>query len=178
MSTVTVVKDGNQREGAMTTDEFNQCIHDIKSWFCRSGLSVDRFGHATSADFQRLNKAVDTIPNELHALLSECNGGLWYGEKIGLSTEGIIDLVMELSSLERWNDHLLPFCGDASGLLAINKKTGKVIEWDCDEGSGDVEAESFGAYIEQYRNSLLGGKFEYFEDVGVIERVTASKVRK
>ena len=59
------------------------------------------------------------------------------------------------------------------GLLAINKKSGKVIEWDEDEGSGDVLAESFYSYLEDYRNSLLGGKFEFLDDVGVIEKVSS-----
>ena len=82
----------------------------------------------------------------------------------------------EVESSDRWNSFLFPFCGDASSLFAINTKSEKVMEWDLDDGSGDVIAESFNEFLEDYRNSLLEGKYEYVDDVGAIEKV--SKGRK
>ena len=78
---------GNQRVGRMTKEEMLQCFQDVKSWFQRNGCDVHRIRSATSADFQRLQKAVDDIPDGLDAFLLETNGGLWFGDKISLSTE-------------------------------------------------------------------------------------------
>ena len=50
-------------------------------------------------------------------------------------------------------------------------KSGKVVEWDEDDGTGDYLADTFNEYLETYRNALLGGKFEFVRDVGAIEKV-------
>ena len=84
---VTVAPEGNQRMGAMNREEATQCVLDIKSWFNRNGLELDSIGGATSIDFQRLEKAVDSIPVGLDTLLREVNGGIWFFEKKTLSTE-------------------------------------------------------------------------------------------
>ena len=71
---------------------------------------------------------------------------------------------------------MIPFCGDInSGLLLINGNTGEVIEWDEDDGLGDIVAASFSRYLEDYRNSLLGGQMEFLGDCGVIEKMAESK---
>lgn len=59
---VTVAKEGNQRVGEMTADEFNQCIHDILSWFKRNGFDSERIMPVSSVDLQRFSKAVDDVP--------------------------------------------------------------------------------------------------------------------
>ena len=86
--------------------------------------------------------------------------------------KGILSLLGEIESSDRWNSYLFPFCGDQSSLVAINTRSGKVVEWDEDDGSGDVLAESFSEYLEEYRNALLEGKYEYIDDVGAVEKVT------
>jgi hypothetical protein len=172
---VTVAKEGNQRVGEMTADEFTQCVHDILSWFQRSGYERERFRPASPVDIQRFCKAVDDVPAGLEAFLNECNGGLWFGEKLGLSTEGIIELIGEIDHSDIWNPSLIPFCGDSSALLAINRKSGKVVEWDSDDGSGEVLSESLNEYLEDYRNALLSGRYEFIDDIGVVEKVSAVK---
>ena len=84
---VTVAEEGNRRRGEMGAEEVTQCVLDIKSWFKRSGCDVERLGRASSADFQRLSKAVGDVPEGLESLLSETNGGIWFGDKAGLSAE-------------------------------------------------------------------------------------------
>lgn len=49
-------------------------------------------------------------------------------------------------------------------------ETGEVKEWEEDSGLGDTLAGSFNDYIEEYRNALLAGKFEYVEDCGCMEK--------
>ena len=167
----TVAEEGNARVGDMTKEELTQCVLDIKSWFARNGCDVERKACASSADFQRLQKAIGDVPLGLQLLLSESNGGLYFEDKAALSAEEMISLVNEVESHDKWNNYLFPFCGDAGGMLAINVKSGKVVEWDEDDGSGDVLADTFNEYLESYRNSLLGGKFEFVKDVGAIEKV-------
>jgi hypothetical protein len=63
-------------------------------------------------------------------------------------------------------------------MLVINTRNGEVVEWDREDGVGDVVAHSFTSYVEDYRNSLLGGHMEYLNDVGVIENMVGGKSRK
>ena len=167
----TVATEGNARKGDMTTEELTQCILDIKSWFSRNGCDVERKGCASSADFQRMQKAAGDIPEGLQTLLSESNGGLYFEDKAALSSDEVISLISDVESNEKWNTYLFPFCGDSTGLVAINVKSGKVVEWDEDDGTGDYLADTFNEYLETYRNALLGGKFEFVRDVGAIEKV-------
>ena len=167
----TVAAEGNARKGEMTLEELSQCVLDIKSWFSRNGCDVESKGCASSADFQRMQKAVGDVPEGITALLSESNGGLYFEDKAALSGEEIISLIRDVESNENWNSYLFPFCGDTSGLIAINMKSGKVVEWDEDDGSGDFLAETFNEYLENYRNALLGGKFEFVPGVGAVEKV-------
>lgn len=44
-------------------------------------------------------------------------------------------------------------------------------------GTGDEVAGNFVQYLENYRNSLLGGHFEFLDDIGVVEKMSA-KARK
>ena len=42
-------------------------------------------------------------------------------------------------------------------------------------GVGDTVADNVVQFLENYRNSLLSGRFEFLEDIGVIEKMGASK---
>ncbi len=81
----------------------------------------------------------------------------------------------DLESNKKWNNNHIPFCGDNSSLLAINLKNENVVEWDEDDGFGNVCANSFENYLENYRNSLLGGHFEYVDGCGVMEKVSSAQ---
>jgi hypothetical protein len=90
----------------------------------------------------------------------------------------IIDTVTFLGSKRNWKGEYLPFCGDENSLLLIDTSTGKVYEWDADDGLGDEVARSFSAYLEAYRNSLLEGHMEFLSGVGVVENMSGAPSRK
>ncbi len=73
---------------------------------------------------------------------------------------------------------MIPFCGDESGLLAVDTSTGEIIEWDADDGAGDVSSATFGGFLENFRDSLLAGRVEYLDGVGVVEKVGAGGARR
>ena len=56
-------------------------------------------------------------------------------------------------------------------------KRGEVVEWDADDGVGDVidNGDSLESFLENYRNLLLGGQCEFLKGVGVIEKVAARR---
>lgn len=131
---------------------------------------------ASSTDFQRLSKAVDAeVPVALRTLLSECNGGIWLMEKKLLSVEAIIDLSCKHSRSQFWKDDMIPIAEDGSGgdeILIYRAKNGEIYEWDEDNGlSEDPVARNFSRYLEEYRNHLLNGHYEFVEGVGLIEHV-------
>ncbi len=156
----------------MSNAEIVQCVLDIKSWFMR-GKSAKRINDgATSVDIQRLQKALDTeIPRVLKVLLTEINGGIYFMDKELMTTERILEVFSEHDGSRRWKSGCIPFCGDDNTMLAIDSRTDEVLEWDSDEGFGDVVAPSLLRYLEDYRNSLLGGHFEYLDEVGVVEKM-------
>lgn len=159
----------------MSASEVSQSILDIKSWFVRQSTRKLEFDMATSVDVQRLEKAIDTrLPVSLKALLEESNGGLYFMDKKQLSTADIMDAVGNLENSSRWKHGLIPFCGDESGYLVIDTSNNdEVLEWD-DDGLGDRVSANFVRYLEHYRDELLENRFEFLEDVGVIEKVGKS----
>ncbi len=162
----------------MSNAEIVQCVLDIKSWFSRGkGPKVTFQSGAGTADLQRLQKALDAeIPRVLKVLLSEINGGIYFMDKIQLSSEKILEVASELEGSKKWRNGLVPFCGDDNTMLVIDSRTEEVREWDSDEGLGDVVAPNLMRYLEDYRNSLLTGQFEYLDEVGVVEKM--GKARK
>lgn len=171
---VVVAEEGNRRRGEMNTAEIAQSVLDIKTWFSRSKAGRHAIQEpATSTDIQRLEKAIDAqIPRSLVALLQECNGGLYFMEKKLYSTLEIMDKVSELEGSSNWKAGLIPLCGDDSTLLVIDTNRNDCVrEYDVDEGLGTKVSESIVQYIEDYRNQLLTGRFEFLEDVGVVEKM-------
>jgi hypothetical protein len=60
-------------------------------------------------------------------------------------------------------------------MLVVNSSTEEVLEWDADDGLGDVVAGSFAEYLESFRDSLLAGRVEYLDGAGVIEKVSGGR---
>lgn len=159
----------------MSSSEVVQSILDIKSWFLRSDRKLE-FESASSVDVQRLEKAIDTqLPSTLRILMQECNGGLYFMDKRQLTAIDIMDAVSNVENSSRWRQGLIPFCGDESGYYVIDTTDDDAVyEWDTDEGLGDRVSSNLTRYLENYRNELLENRFEYLQDVGVVEKVTKS----
>jgi len=111
-----------------------------------------------------------TICEKLY--LSEINGGVWFMDKICLSTTEIISISNDLQECRLWKSSYFPICGDISNLLILNQR-GEVCEWDDEDGCGDLISDSLSEYLEDYRNSLLDGKFEFIKEIGVVEKMTS-----
>jgi hypothetical protein len=93
-----------------------------------------------------------------------------------MNTDTIADITSNLEGKKLWKNGLITICGDESDMYVLCTKSGEVKEWDADDGLGDMVngGETFSSFLECYRNFLLGGKCEYVEDVGVMEKVGAS----
>ncbi len=169
---VTVAEEGNRRAGDMSTAEVVQCTLDIKSWFARTSCKKFMVEGATSVDFQRLEKTIDTeLPSALKAVLSEINGGIYFMDKKQMSTNQIADCFSRIEGSRQWKNGLVPFAGEDDSLLVIDTKHGEVYEWDSSDGLGDMVAPSLEKYLEDYRNDILSRRVEFLEDVGVIEKM-------
>jgi hypothetical protein len=166
-----VVENENRRVGRMSKEELSQCVLDIKGFFERVGVKVTG---ASSGSFQSLGKAFDfDIPEAFSYFLESVNGNIWFMEKEAMTVDTIIDTLSELESSELWRAGLLPFCGDSSGMLVIDAKSGSgmVVEWDEDDGLGDTMSSNFLDFIEKFRDDL--SKCEYVDGCGLIEKVGA-----
>jgi len=168
---VTVAEEGNKRVGGPSQGEVNQCVLDIKSWFARSDEFEEPKG-ASEVDLQRLMKTIDVeLPRALESLLIEANGGLWFMDKASFSAAQIAETCSENDSNRNWRAGFLPFAGDDSTLLVIDSAGGnEVFEYEIDDGLGDCVAPSLGAYLESYRDQLLGGTFEFMGGIGCVEK--------
>ncbi len=98
-------------------------------------------------------------------------------DKDQMSSERIMEVTSDLEGSRKWKRGLVPFCGDDNSMLVIDTRTEEVLEWDSDDGLGDVVAPNLMRFLEDYRNSLLGGHFELLDEVGVVEKM-GSKARK
>ena len=154
---------GNKRKGGMTPSETRQCITDITSWF-------SRFDVATKPDsataLEPLGKALGgEVDDTFITVVEECGNGIWYGDKKGMSCDEIVDAVDSGKF-----GSALPFASDEDGdfFLAINRD-GAVVEYS-EEEEGEEICGSMADYLEDYRNGLLAGKFEYIEDCGCMEK--------
>lgn len=76
-----------------------------------------------------------------------------------------------LSSASGWKRSFVPFAADVDGtaLVADTSNKGAVLEFG-DDGQGAQVASSLSQYLEEYRNRLLSGQFDFVEDVGLVER--------
>ena len=178
MPGVVVAEEGNRRVGGPSASETTQCVTDIKAWFQRQPEDWEEKAGAPSADLQRLEKTLEfQMPSDLELLLTEANGGLWFMEKESFSIDTIRDKLMEYDGAKWWKGGLIPFAGDDSTLLVIDTNDdGAVFEWDIDETEpNDKLAPGLGAFLEQYRDQLLGGGSEYLSGCGVVEKVGASR---
>jgi hypothetical protein len=158
--------------GEMSSAEVEQCVVDIKGWFIRMdrGKQKGGDGGASTADLEKLQKTIDSeIPKVLECLLREDNSSIYIFDKKLLSCDAIADMsaVMERSS--GWKAGMTPFCGDDASALVVDKRN-RVYEWDSDEGVGDEVHASMTDYIEDYRNALLAGNFEFISGVGAVEK--------
>ena len=164
----------------MTGDEVSQCMLDIKAWFARTDCRKNMREGAESADFQRLEKAIDAQVSRSHkAILSEVNGGFYFMDKEVLGTSQIGDLCAELESSKKWKVGLVPLCGDAEAMLVVDPAhNDEILEWDAEDGLGDAVSRSLVCFMEDYRNSLLSGQFEYLEGIGVVEKMGGKPSRK
>lgn len=163
----------------MNRAEVTQSVLDIKTWFSRTSCYKTMKDGASTVDIQRLEKTIDTqLPFALNVLLTEVNGGIYFLEKKLYDTNEIKDNLQDLEGSKKWKQGYVPFCGDESAVLIVDSNDGDaVFEWDRDTGLGDEVAGSFVRFLENYRNDLLGGHFEFLDDVGVIEKMGA-KPRK
>ncbi|KAL3662602.1 hypothetical protein V7S43_012454 [Phytophthora oleae] len=171
MSGVQVIAGGNPRVGSMDVDERDQCIRDIVSWFQRKAdleSAVEK-----SADIEVLEKTLGMeLPEELRSLLTTQSGGIWFDDYKSLSADDIINKAEALSSVKGWNSSLIPFAANVDGgaLVTDTDSRNAVFEFN-EDGKGDrVLAPTLLEYLEKYRNRLLSGKFDFVEDVGLVER--------
>ncbi|EGZ26331.1 hypothetical protein PHYSODRAFT_327248 [Phytophthora sojae] len=171
MSGVQVVAGGNPRKGAMDVDERDQCIRDIVSWFQRKAdlePAVEK-----NADIEALEKTLGMeIPEELRSLLTTQSGGIWFDDYKSLSADDIINKAESLGSIKGWESLFIPFAANVDGgaLITDTSARNAVFEFN-EDGKGDRPlAPTLLEYLEKYRNRLLSGKFDFVEDVGLVER--------
>ena len=76
------------------------------------------------------------------------------------------------SSYRGWKNAYIPFASDVDESLLIIDGTDEnaVYEYDQDNGKGSLLADSFSQYLESYRDQLLSGKYEFIQEVGIVER--------
>ena len=89
--------------------------------------------------------------------------------------QDILKALGELDSCDLWKSYYIPICGDSSDMIIINTRTDNIMEWDEDDGAGEIISTSFASFLETYRDELLSGHFEYLDECGVIEKMTKSK---
>lgn len=177
---IVVAEEGNRRVGDMSSAEASQCVLDIKAWFSRTDCRKLMQNGAESADIQRLEKSIDTqLPRTHMQLLSEVNGGMYLMDKELLSASQIAEVFSEVDRSKLWQAGLIPLCGDAESMLVIDtRRNDEVLEWDADDGVGSSVAPNLVRYLEDYRNSLLSGHFEYLDGIGVVEKMGGKPSRK
>ncbi|ETV87030.1 hypothetical protein, variant [Aphanomyces astaci] len=172
MSTVQVVEEGNRRKGGMSSEETDQCILDILSWFQRKKASLPK-ASMDPQEVEALEKALDApVPKALAFLLEKQNGGIWFNE-----FKEIISTAETSQSWDGWARGHVPLAADVDGaLLVIDTKHGNAVHELSSEGLGRQLGPSLTAFFETYRNELLSGNYDFVQDVGLVER--SQKPRK
>lgn len=164
---ITVAEEGNKRKGAMAPAEMRQCAKDIVDWF-RKHAELDASG-TDSDEVDRISKQ-RPLPLALEQLYLAARGGVWFEDKelIGLQSCGKL-----LGEIDK---PYFPFCRDVDdGMLVVDCDSDAVYEWDLADGRGDKVDGSISSFLEDYRNKLLEGKFEFMEGDGCIEKVGGGK---
>lgn len=154
----------------MDADECDQCIHDIVSWFERKA-ELEAASERNS-DLEALEKSLGMeLPDALRSLLKKQSGGLWFDEYKSMTAEDIMNAADKASSISGWRSSFVPFAGDADGALLIIDVDARTAVFEFGEdGKGKQLAPSMSQFLEDYRNRLLSGQFDYVEDVGLVER--------
>lgn len=76
-----------------------------------------------------------------------------------------------LGGVSGWKSSFIPFAVDVDGNALIIDVTSKNGVYSfTDDGKGPSLASTLSVYLEEYRNRLLSGRFEFIEDVGLVER--------
>lgn len=158
---------------------------------------------ASDADISELTDAIGdgrALPKALVHLLSRCNGGMYIREYTLLSTTAIAKAIADNSSSETWDTGFVPVAmdldenylgvcyarsaaddGGGGGKDADEGSDSKhggaerpyVTEWSASEGLAGRKAATFEDYLEVLRNELLSNKFEFIEDVGLVEKMAS-----
>lgn len=76
-----------------------------------------------------------------------------------------------LSGVKGWKKEFIPFAVNVDGAALISDVGSRsaVFEFG-DDGKGSQLAPTLLEYLEEYRNRLLSGQFDFVEDVGLVER--------
>ncbi|EQC34505.1 hypothetical protein SDRG_07833 [Saprolegnia diclina VS20] len=170
---VQVAEEGNKRKGGMTAEETEQCIFDILSWFQRKKANLPK-ATIEPEEVESLQKALGApVPRALGYLLEKQNGGVWFNEYKSLSCDDMISTGETASRWESWARGFIPLAADPDGnLLVIDTKHANAVHECSEDGLGRELAASFSAYVENYRNDLLSGNFDFVEDLGLVERAS------
>ncbi|KAF0699352.1 Aste57867_10068 [Aphanomyces stellatus] len=176
MSGVHVVEEGNRRKGGMSSEETEQCILDIISWFQRKKAALPK-GGMDPQEVEALEKALDaTVPKALAFLLEKQNGGIYFNEYKSLSLDEIISTSETNQTWDSWKRGYIPLAADADGaLVVVDTKHGNAVHELTEESLGRELGPSLTAYFETYRNELLSGNYDFVEDVGLVERSQKSR---
>ena len=167
----TVAEDGNRKKtSVVSTKESEQCALDVVSWFLSKGGLLSDVGPAGDDAEERLASTTGSaVPASLSFLLARHNGGIWFREMRLLSVEEI------LAAVDGIPKGALPVAADLDENLLVVLETGEVVEWDIDEKTaGETLASTFDNFVEDYRNELLAGRYEFVEGQWARVRAGAS----
>ena len=126
-----------------------------------------------------MEKEFDTpLPPVLVCLLQGQNGGLWFNEYRSFSANEIQESAKQArSEWNDWeNDQYIPIAGDIDGSILLIDKSDEMALYEFDgDGKGRVQADSLEEYLETFREKLLSGKYEFVEEVGIVEKTSSRK---
>ena len=81
---------------------------------------------------------------------------------------------------DSWKENWLPIGADVDDNLLVLDEKGRVREWDNDDESLSIarDAESYGTYLEHFRDKLCSGRMEYIAELGVVECMNTSPAKR
>mmetsp|Transcript_55366 Transcript_55366/g.89688 ORF Transcript_55366/g.89688 Transcript_55366/m.89688 type:complete len:178 (+) Transcript_55366:29-562(+) len=162
----------NARTGDMNEEEISQCLLDIASWLqSKAGAIGADYCAVAGANEPALAQISAAAPETLKMCLAAHDGGMPLYDFTALSCEQIGQATQEGRSSSKWQDDMVPVARNPEGDLLVVHAKG-VSTWSGEDGLGSVEAVSLAAYLEGYRNKMLGGHVEYVEDCGIMELST------
>lgn len=107
----------------------------------------------------------------MQRMLKAHNGGMPLYDFTSLSCAQIAEASQEGRGSSTWQHDAVPVARNPEGDLLVVHGKG-VSTWSADDGLGSVDCGSLSAYLEAYRNKMLGGHVEYVEDCGIMELST------